>query len=375
LIITAAALALGACSADRDAVPDTRDNGHAVTFGEPQAAATRATITASLRKIGVFGYSHAGAFAADPSARFADYFLNRSVADLPGNGTWTYDGPRKYWPEGGTRLSFFAYAPFVDVEDTFALYPKRSTDPGAPRIVYTVPAAMFDQIDLLWGNRLDMTYADSNNGQVGLTMDHALTRIDFEVKLDEGERGRPFTVKVTGLEVRNVVGAGTLDLSKAPTDPGLWTTARPASDAGWAKYTMTPEGHGELADLTFDARNAAPAPGATDPWVWNNLFKPNQYLMLIPQALTAQGDGLTPAEVVLKYTGTNERGGAVENKEVTLPLGGTLIPVWKPGMGVTYQITVSVLNGVQIGFDIEGFVSGTPWVDQNGGDPVTGMVG
>ncbi len=268
-----------------------------------------------------------------------------------------------------------AYAPFVDVEDTFTLYPENIADLGAPKIDYTVPAGITDQIDLIYGNRPDMTYADSNGGQVELTMNHALTRVDFEVKLDDEEKGRPFLVEFTELAVRNVVGAGTLDMSKSLADADLWTTTRPADDTGWVGYTMTPGGHGGLVELTFDARNPAPAAEDVDPWDWNRLFKDGQYLMLIPQTLMATGDGLTPAEVVLKYTITNVYSGTVEQVQQVLPLGVVSRPTWEPGMGITYRITISILDGVQIEFSIEGFISGTPWVNRNGNDPITGIVG
>jgi hypothetical protein len=374
LMVPILALTMSGCLTDRgERAPDVT-TGKVIGFST-QAAATRASVTTSLRKIGVFGYSHTGAFDSDLSSRLPDFFLNSDVADLQGNGTWTYDGVRKYWPLDGTLLSFFAYAPFEDVEDAFTLYPETIAQVGAPKIDYTVPVGIIDQIDLAYGNRKGMTYADSNNGQVQLTMDHALTRVDFEVKLDTEEQGRPFIVELTELTVRNVVGSGTLDLSKSLTDADLWTTTRPATDAGWASYTMIPSGHGGLADVIFDAQNVSPAAGEVDAWNWNPLFRAGQYLMLIPQTLTAQGDGLTPAEVELKYTVTNVYSGTVEDMSVVLPLGGTTIPSWKPSMGITYGITVSILDGTQIEFSIEGFIGGTPWVNQNGSNPVTGTVG
>jgi hypothetical protein len=374
LMVPILALTMTSCLTDREITPDNTATGKVIGFST-QTAATRATVTTSLRKIGVFGYSHAGPFDDDLTSRLPDFFLNQDVADLPGDGTWTYDGVRKYWPLDGTLLSFFAYAPFEDVEDAFTLYPQTIAQVGAPKINYTVPVGIIDQIDLMYGNRKDMTYADSNNGQVGLTMDHPLTRVDFEVKLDTKEQGRPFIVEFTSLTVRNVTGTGTLDLSKPLTDADLWTTTRPATDAGWASYTMTPGGHGGLADVTFDAQNVSPAAGEVDAWDWNSLFRTGQYLMLIPQTLMAQGDGLTPAEVELDYTVTNKYSGTIDNMSVVLPLGGATIPSWEPGMGITYQITVSILDGVQIEFSIEGFINGTPWVNQNGSNPVTGTVG
>jgi hypothetical protein len=374
LMVPVLALTMSGCLTDRgESTPDTAVD-KLIGFGT-QEAASRATVTTSLRKIGVFGYSHTGAFDDALASCLPDYFLNQDVTDLPGDGTWTYDGVRKYWPQDGRLLSFFAYAPFEDVEDAFTLYPETITDLGAPKINYTVPAGIIDQIDLMYANSKDMTYADSNNGQVEFTMNHALTKVDFEVKLDTEEQGRPFSVEFTELTVRNVVGEGTLDLSKALTDADLWTTTRPADDTGWASYTMTPGGHGGLVSLTFDAQNVTPEGADVDAWDWNPLFIDGQYLMLIPQTLMVQSDGLTPAEIELKYTVSNLYSGTVEDMSVVLPLGGSNIQAWEPGMGITYQITVSILDGVQIEFSIEGFIDGTPWVNQSGDSPITGTVG
>ena len=370
-----------ACAKDR-ALPSKQDSGRDIGFGTTDAT-SRAAVTTSLRKIGVFCYSHTGSFGDDLPARVPDYFLNQAVADIPGNGTWTYNGITRYWPTNGTtNLSFFAYAPYVDVENTFTLYPASATDAGAPTITYNVPDSVLGQIDLMWNNRLDMTYATSNNGQVEFTMDHALTRIDVQVKLDDAEQGRPFVVQFNKLTIQNVVGGGTLDLSKGPSDADLWTTTRPADDSGWASYTITPGGHGGMADVAFDARNTAPAAGDTDPWNFNSLLKAGQYFMLIPQDISDQGDGLTPAQLVVDYTYTNVLSGDVVDQTDTLALARPMLSTWLPGMGITYQLTVSLMSGTAIEFDIEGFVHGQPWIpanDPNGlpgtpGGPISGTV-
>lgn len=368
------ALAFAACSGG-----DSPEDEFAVAFSAKGEAATRAAITTELRKIGVFGYSHTGDFDDDPGARVPDFFLNQAVADLPGNGTWTYTGVRKYWPRDGRYLSFFAYAPFIDVENTFALYPATVTDKGAPTITYTVPAKILDQTDLIYGNNTDLTYFLSDNGKVELPMYHALTRVDFVVKLAAAEKGRPFIVQFNELTVRNVAGRGTLDLSKSAFDPVAepWTTVRPFDDSGWASYTMTPGGHGGLANLVFDARETDPDTdeGEIDAWNWNRLFIKGQYLMLIPQELGDTPDDLTPAEISLKYTFTNVYTGEVSDVEEVIPLARPALPAWLPGVGITYQLTVSLLEGTDIEFDIGEFISPTPWESQNGGNPITGGVG
>lgn len=364
------------CSCNNEMLP-VQDEVPVAFSAKDNGTTTRATITTDLRKIGVFGYSHTGNFNDELALRFPDFFLNQPVADLQDNDIWTYSGVRKYWPQDGRYLSFFAYAPYIDVEDIFTLYPASVVNAGTPTIDYTVPSGIIDQIDLVYGNRMNMTYADSDDGEVELTLDHALTRVDFVVKLDEKEMVRPFKVEFNELTVRNVVGNGTLNIGKAMDDPNLWTTMRPNDVTGWVSYTMTPGGHGGLANLVFDTRLTEPdvKAGEIDAWNWNRLFIPGQYLMLIPQDLEGKVDGLTPAEVQLKYTVTNIFTGEVSEREEIIPLWLASLPKWKPGMGVTYQITISILEGIEIEFEIEAYIDLTPWVDKNSNDPVYGTVG
>ncbi|MDR0955151.1 MAG: fimbrillin family protein, partial [Rikenellaceae bacterium] len=263
------AIALSGCSLRDDLVPEV-GQGREIVLSAVDAAAqspdTRGEAVTALRKIGVFGYSHTGDFEEVSSAALhADYFLNKPVTDLPGDGTWTYSGVRKYWPTDNHLLSFFAYAPHIDVEHTFDLTPESTAAAGTPTIDYTVPATITEQIDLMWANRTDMT-AETADGVVPFTMNHALTQVGFVVNLDVNEYGAPFRVTFDKLVVRNVLGHGTLDLSRAPADPKLWATSRPASDAGWVSYTMIPTFRDGLALLTLDASKTTFAPGDINPW-------------------------------------------------------------------------------------------------------------
>jgi hypothetical protein len=372
IAIAVAAVAVVACSGGEHSAPSGQERS--IEFG---MAKTRGVAVTELRKVGVFGYSHTGSFGDDLATRPPNYFLNEALVDIPGNGTWTYNGVVRYWPtDETTKLSFFAYAPYIDVENIFVLHPLSPSPAvtGAPTITYSVPANMLDQIDILWCNDLDMTYSMSDSGQIELFMEHALTKIDVQVKLDANEMGRPFVVQFNSISIGNVVGGGTLDMSSMPYDIPLWTTTRPTDDSGWASYTITPGGHGGMANVTFDARNTSPQPGDTDPWVFNSMLKTGQNFMLIPQDISGHPDGLTPARLVLDYTYTNVLSGEVVNVTDTIPLATSGLMTWMQGMGITYQITLSLVSGTVIEFDIEGFINGQPWIpvnDPNGtaGDP------
>lgn len=363
-------LAVAACSAD-DGLP-REAGGRAIGFRAAGAgAASRATVTTSVRKIGVFGYSHTGSFTDALNSRFPDYFLNQPVLDKAGNGIWSYDGVTKYWPREGINVSFFAYAPYIDVENTFTLHPSVMADKGTPTIAYTVPANIYDQVDLLWSNALDQTYA-TNNGTVAFTMEHALTRVDFQIKLDDEEKERPFVVTIKSLKVENVTGSGTLDLSKSPSDASLWTTTRPANDSGWDSYVLTPASGGGLRELVFDARTTVTQ--QYDPYTYTPMFASGEYLMLIPQCIDSQPDDLSPAQVTIAYSYANVYSGETFEDEKTIALARPALSLWNPGQGVTYQMQLSLVDGITVELEIEGFITGTPWDDANSTNPVTGSV-
>jgi hypothetical protein len=325
---------------------------------------TRALPTTSVKKIGVFGYSHQGLFSTTSTTLIPDYFLNKAVIDPAGTGNWSYSGVVKYWPtDDDIKLSFFAYAPYIDVEDTFILKPGIISDQGAPTIEYTVPADIATQIDLMWSNAFDQVYA-TNSGRVDFTMNHALTKVNFAVKLAAAEAGRPYMVTIKELTLQNLIGEGTLNLAKTVGDADLWSFVYPADDTGLTAYTYVP-GTG-LADLTLDAGDLASTSS------YASLFIGGHSLMLIPQILRDQLNGLSTPEVVIKYSYINTYSGETIEDEATLKLATPTLEQWLAGAGVNYQITVSLLEGTEIEFDIEGMLANTPWVD--GGGNLTGDV-
>lgn len=363
------AIAAASCTSEKEGGAPV---GSQIAFRADAAAVTRAQVTSSVRKIGVFGYSHTGDWTTAAATAVPDYFNNCAVVDLSGAGVWTYGGEIRYWPMDGRNLSFFAYAPYIDVEDTFTLYPAAAGDAGAPAITYTVPVSVIDQIDLLWHKMPDQTLS-SNNGRVDFKMDHALTRVDFQLKLAAEEAERPYIVKITEMTIVNAVGTGTLDLSKDLGDAALWTLQRPADETGLATYALT-TATATLRALEFDARITAPAAEEFNPFAFNEMIPANHHLMLLPQPLAVQGDGLPQQKLIIKGTVENVLLGTTEPIDRELTLHCLALPEWKAGQGVTYQLTLSVENGTVIEVDIEGFLHGTPWVTENPNNPVEGEV-
>ena len=200
---------------------------------------TRAELnTANLTTIGVFAYLTDGDF--DQSTATPGFMFNQKV-ERAGNGSpWTYS-PVKYWSNNTTdRLSFFAYAPYVDEMATGGSNPsfqEKITAKGFPALTYTVPSAEANQVDLLASVPLMNQTYQGTSGSIGLTMKHTLSKVRFSVKSEVG-------IKVTALSVNNAPAAATLTFND--------------DSSGWGGYSGTQTFTATLAGGgTYVTANAA----------------------------------------------------------------------------------------------------------------------
>ena len=181
LILAIAATMLGACSYEIDSVVGTPEIGHDNTEVSAQTpvlfdaytgrALTRAGAEGTLDNtalqsngFGVFGYYTENEFYNDTYQ--PTFMYNAKVS----GDNWTYS-PLKYWPnefgsaaesEDVDRLSFFAYAPYVQVnpstgipvnEDatTGIIAMTRNSSTGDPFVKYAVNFDPAHQVDFSWG--------------------------------------------------------------------------------------------------------------------------------------------------------------------------------------------------------------------------------
>jgi hypothetical protein len=198
-----------ACSAGDEAQEFPQGDGLPLSFlttvEKPQ---TRAELnTGNLTTIGVFAYLTKGDFSE--SAATSEFMFNQKVERTNSTKPWTYS-PLKYWSNNDTdKLSFFAYAPYMD-----------GTTLGGNNLAltYTVSAAEADQADLLVSLPLmNQTYSETG-GNIRFTMKHVLAKVKFSIKSEVG-------IKVTALTVNNVPETATLTF----TDNGF----------SWGSYTGT----------------------------------------------------------------------------------------------------------------------------------------
>ena len=85
--------------------------GFSTSVGEPTMS--RALTTDNLTSMGVFA-SYTGQDDWNATTSKLNFMYNQQVSRANNSSPWTYT-PVKYWPNTTTdKLSFFAYAPYVD---------------------------------------------------------------------------------------------------------------------------------------------------------------------------------------------------------------------------------------------------------------------
>jgi hypothetical protein len=342
------------------------------TFGTITSVTSRAAVTTSgqFNRMGVFGYSHnktAGWAGTAPTSLLPDYFLNKMVwnSALDGTGTWKYDGVVKYWPDDARSVSFFAYAPYVDNQGTFELYPETLTDAGQPTIDYTVPAEVTKQVDLLYGAQLNQTYSTASGtlGTVKFSMQHALSQLDVSLRLDDVSQGQGTEITVNSITFEQLYGSGTLTLST-----GVWSN----TTATQTDYLLSSANGGLDADrLVFDARETMPG-DADYAFDYRLLNTDNGHLMVIPvDALTLTAN--TDARLVVNYTEMNLNTLAQSNKEAEFALNDK--GPWEAGKRYTFTITLSPTpRGSSVEIEVGNFAAGGSalWTEAGGSTAAEG---
>lgn len=342
----------------------------AIDFDTDLPTRATPTVAADMTKIGVFGYAHpaAGWALSTPANLKPDYFVNMGVYKS-GSSAWIYNGPPRYWPDAARKVSFFAYSPYSDVNTAIIATPTAATTAGTPKIAFTVAADVTKQVDLLWDNsQINLNNNITPVSTVAFSMKHALTSVAFMAKLGVKDKGTPNIVTIDDIAVTNVVGAGTIDLSKSPTDPALWTLDSRTVPANLKSYHLT-AANGGLKGTPLDARNAT-GPAFTLDYVNST----NGIMMLIPQSF---GDGVSdsyPSELIVKYTVNNTSTGVVTPFTKTFELSSLIVPTMKPGDFIAYKVTISLIQGTVIEVMVGKFAAdgSIEWIDEESGNQTIG---
>ena len=191
----AMAAMLAACSSDDLSLgkqtPQTIEESAVLFDAYSQRPTTRAgkTDVMDISTLQVSGFGVFGYYTDNndyEQSRIPDFMYNQKVTYDPTLTYWTYE-PIKYWPnEYGTdaisddndRVTFFAYAPYVEVSPASGKLVKqqsnddlwgitgmtRNSAAGDPLIKYIASFERDKSVDLLWGVCDDTNWAIVNGG-------------------------------------------------------------------------------------------------------------------------------------------------------------------------------------------------------------------
>ena len=191
LIISAMALMMAACTEsaefENDSMTSVNDSKVEVNFGSYVGKGTRAGATGVLTtndlKTTGFGvmasYTNTTAWAsATGEAKQSNFMYNEGIT---WNGsTWTY-ATTKYWPnDPALKISFFAYAPYVETangESGITAIDDASVED--PKISYKLDPANF--VDLLWADAIDQSRM-TNGNRVSFNFKHIVSKFMGDVK-------------------------------------------------------------------------------------------------------------------------------------------------------------------------------------------------
>ncbi len=243
--IAVAALTVSSCSQDEVLNMNPEAGPQAISFNGAylgNAAETRGTVaTIDNLKVGTYAaglgvfanYTGENEYATTNATNWTNTFMNNlnvKWTDTNNDGTaddWTYS-PAKYWPSEGEKVSFVAYAPFVNGQ----------TD--AKAITHTVPATIANQNDLVVSNLvLNQTCATP---EVSFTMSHVLSKIGLKMTGAELPNGYSFTLTSVKLGVDSGTGFYTSNSYNAVDGTGTWGTGSGTQALKWVSTDLSNDG-------------------------------------------------------------------------------------------------------------------------------------
>lgn len=127
-----------------------------------------------------------------------NFMYNQQVTYDGGSSAWTYS-PVKYWPNAtyGGYLSFFAYAPYVEVTPSTGLVTGdgdvgigalTSTETaGDPMVRYYVTLTPAECVDLCWATPQKNLLKPAVDSKVAFNFSHALASLNVKIKTDVDE--------------------------------------------------------------------------------------------------------------------------------------------------------------------------------------------
>lgn len=231
-VAAATVMALTGCSQSSDLTETAETSQTAISF-DTYLAKTRAGVSGSqttetlkTNGFGVFAYYTAQDF--QPGSTLPNFMYNTKVTGSTSGTTtsWNYS-PLRYWPNNNGRVSFFAYAPYIDADNTTGLPTNttygitglpRNDNGNTPAITYDLGSDITNAVDLLRGvkksnnaeTNINLTRA---NDIVGFTFKHALAKFNIKAKTtSQIDPATKITIESITISSTNLGKTGQLNL-------------------------------------------------------------------------------------------------------------------------------------------------------------------
>lgn len=249
-------------------------NADQIAFCAKTQTKSESLDNSTIENFGVFAYYTGLKEWNDVSAFITpNYRYNQKVERKKISSQWSswFYTPVMYWPKNTENLSFFAYAPIATEKNGIKVSAASAT--GAPTIGYTVPVEIKEQQDLLYAEPLlNQTKDNFVDGQVLLTLNHALTQLSFQAKLIDGqEPDAGKTVKINTIKFENLYYNGDLcfDTGMSPYNV-YWAIDNQLKNT----FQTSIQSEYGLKDIVLSSS-------------FQSLCKPGSQLLLMPQVLDA----------------------------------------------------------------------------------------
>ena len=236
--IVLASVLLASCSSIVELDDAGKEQGKAspVAVGF-EAYVTRATkagqtgdLTTDILKttgFGVLGYASNG---IPFNERLTPDFMYNQPVTCPA-GVWTYE-PVKYWPnEENDRVSFFAYAPFVEVTPSTGLVNADGESgilamshylaEGDPQVWYRTTLTPGKDVDLCWGLPFLNQAKQKTNERLQFEFHHALSQLNVQIDANIDVPSQTTTrIYVRSVTFTGFMTQGALNLNSS--DEPIW---------------------------------------------------------------------------------------------------------------------------------------------------------
>lgn len=357
-LIACAALTMTGCSNDEINAPQQSQGNNAIEFStylgrNAQGSRGTETSTTSIQTSG-FGvlayYTEKTDFA---EANKPNFMWNQKVTYDKTNTNWEYT-PIKYWPtKVGDKVSFFAYAPYVENGKNTVIELSGKSTTGTPTATITLPDNPSQTIDFVAAVQMNKTHDKGTN--VSFKLLHEMTRVKVQAKLDKSvysdtdDKYKTFVVikNVTFNDKGQFYKSGKYTFSTTDGERGTWTTTANAS-------TYTLDLNGVLNTELIKANGAKGANHSGDyktgvqglKLVDNtakDLFKNSEYLFLIPVSANNE-NGLTEgnATATIEYDIVTEDSNLVAGYSCTSATKTVLLPAGTLKQGISYNYIFTI---------------------------------